>query len=110
MAVQSEAAGSGMTDFDFEFRRRIIEVLNLEDIEPDSIERETVLFKEGLGLDSIDAIELVIMIEKEYGIVLTVPERNEKVFKTFGVLSEFVFRNRGRDMQQGGRPSHEEVR
>jgi acyl carrier protein len=99
MAVQSEAAGTNIADFETEFRVRIIETLNLEDIGPDSIRRETVLFKDGLGLDSIDAIELVIMIEKEYGIVLTVPERNETVFRTFGILCDFVFQNRGRNVK-----------
>ena len=92
-----------MGDFEIEFRDKLIEVLNLEDIDPDSIAGDTILFKEGLQLDSIDAIELVIMIEKDYGIVLTVPERNQTVFKNFGILCDFVKDNINRDKTEEGR-------
>ncbi len=92
-----------MGDFEIEFRDKLIEVLNLEDIDPDSIAGDTILFKEGLQLDSIDAIELVIMVEKDYGIVLTVPERNQTVFKNFGILCAFVKDNINRDKTEEGR-------
>ncbi len=88
-----------MDDFETEFRQLVLEALNLEDLEQDEITRDTILFKGGLGLDSIDAIELVIMIEKEYGIVLTVPERNQTVFQNFGALCDFVRANVNRDKQ-----------
>jgi acyl carrier protein len=88
-----------MDDFETEFREKVLEALSLEDLDQDEITRETVLFKGGLGLDSIDAIELVIMIEKEYGVVLTVPERNQTVFQNFGVLCDFVRANVNRDKQ-----------
>jgi len=89
--------GMAMDPLETEIRQKIIETLNLEDFDPESISRGTVLFKEGLGLDSIDAIELVIMIEKEFGIVLSVAERNQTVFKDFGSLCDFIRMNINRD-------------
>jgi len=88
-----------MTEFEILFRDKVVKYLNLQDVDPGSITRETVFFGGGLGLDSIDAIELVIMVEKEYGIVLTVPERNQTVFGSFGALCDFVAANRGRDIK-----------
>jgi len=88
-----------MDDFETELRQKILEALNIEDLEQEEISRDTVLFMGGLGLDSIDAIEMVIMIEKEYGIVLTVPERNQTVFQNFGVLCDFIRVNVNRDKQ-----------
>lgn len=101
MSVHSvqEQVKVDMDAFEVGFRDRVIEVLNLEDLDPDDIDRDTVLFKGGLGLDSIDAIEMVIMIEKDYGIVLTVPERNETVFRNFGALCDFVRKNINRNKQ-----------
>ena len=48
-------------------KNEIIEVLNLEDIEPEDIDADDPLFNEGLGLDSIDALELIVLLEKNYG-------------------------------------------
>ena len=86
-----------MTEFETEFRDRLLRHLNLQDIDPETITRDTVFFGSGLGLDSIDAIEIVILIEKEYGIVLSVAERNQTIFKDLGVLCDFLRENRNRD-------------
>ena len=55
-------------------KQEIIEVLNLEDVEPDEIETRAPLFGEGLGLDSIDALELIVLLEKNYGIKIDDPK------------------------------------
>ena len=99
-------AGRGtLTDFELEFRKSLIDTLGIDNIDPESIVRDTVLFKDGLGLDSVDAIDLVILIENNYGIVLTVPERNRTVFANFGVLCDFLREHRNRDMEIGERKS-----
>jgi len=89
--------GSVMDALEIEIRQKVIDALNLEDFDPETISRGTVLFQGGLGLDSIDAIELVIMIEKEFGIVLSVAERNQTVFRDFGSLCDFIRQNINRD-------------
>ncbi|KFA59507.1 acyl carrier protein [Gilliamella sp. Choc4-2] len=69
----------------------IIEVLNLEDITPDDIETEAPLFVEGLGLDSIDALELGLAIKKEYGIVLSAEsDETKKAFYSVKTLASFI--------------------
>ncbi|HEY2772995.1 MAG TPA: phosphopantetheine-binding protein [Candidatus Binatia bacterium] len=69
----------------------IVEVLALEDIRPDEIETDAPLFIEGLGLDSIDALELAMGLEEKYGVVITDdPERNEKIFASVAALADLV--------------------
>ena len=75
----------------------IVEVLALEDIRPEEIETDAPLFIEGLGLDSIDALELAMGLEEKYGVIITDdPERNEKIFASVATLAELVTTERSR--------------
>jgi len=75
----------------------IVEVLALEDILPEEIETGAPLFIEGLGLDSIDALELAMGLEEKYGVIITDdPERNEKIFASVATLAELVTAERTR--------------
>lgn len=71
----------------------IIEALNLEDMEPDDIDAKEPLFGEGLGLDSIDALELIVLLEKEYGIKIKDPKDGQKVFFSLETMAEFIKKN-----------------
>jgi acyl carrier protein len=77
-----------------ELKRHIIDTLELEDIHPEQIETEAPLFGEGLGLDSIDAVELVVMIEKYYGIKMKKMATARAAFQSVHTLAEFVTHNR----------------
>lgn len=68
----------------------IVESLNLEGTSPDSIADDEPLFGEGLGLDSVDALELVVALEKEYGIRIRSDEIDPQAFATIDSLSRFV--------------------
>jgi acyl carrier protein len=69
----------------------IVDVLALEDIRPDEIETDAPLFIEGLGLDSIDALELAMGLEEKYGVLITDdPERNERIFASVAALADLV--------------------
>ena len=72
-------------------KKLIVESLMLEDVNPEEIEDEAPLFVEGLGLDSIDALELALAIHKEFG-VKTAPddERNREIFHSVSSLAAFV--------------------
>lgn len=75
----------------------IVEVLALEDIRPEEIETDAPLFIEGLGLDSIDALELAMGLEEKYGVIITDdPERNEKIFASVAALADLVAAERVR--------------
>ena len=73
-----------------ELKAKIIESLKLQDITPAQIADDAPLFGEGLGLDSIDALELVVMLEKNYGIVIKDIEEGRPAFRSARSLAEFI--------------------
>ena len=73
-----------------ELKGHIIEALNLDDITPDDIDAEAPLFGTGLGLDSIDALELAVMVEKHYHIRITDNEVGNKAFSSVKALAQFI--------------------
>jgi acyl carrier protein len=78
-----------------EIKRLIIDVLQLEDITPDDIDPDAPLFVEGLGLDSIDALELGVAIQKRYGIILSAnSEETRRHFASVRSLSAMIDKNR----------------
>ncbi len=80
---------------ELEIKKLIIEVLALEDVAPEEIESEAALFIEGLGLDSIDALELAIALEERYGVTVEEdPEKNQELFSSVRSLAGFVTENR----------------
>ena len=84
-----------MEELIVELKQRIIEALNLEEMTPDDIDTDTPLFGEdGLGLDSIDALELIVLMEKRYGIKLASPAEGKAIFKSVRTIAEFVNENR----------------
>lgn len=77
-----------------ELKEQIIEALNLEDMTAQDINAEAPLFGEGLGLDSIDALELIVLLEREYGIKLTNPAEGKEIFKSIASIAEYVSKHR----------------
>ena len=72
---------------------QIIEALNLEDMDPAEIDENEPLFVEGLGLDSIDALELVVLLEKEYGIKIDNMAEGKTILRTVKSMAEFISEN-----------------
>ncbi|NOY49647.1 MAG: acyl carrier protein [Chlorobi bacterium] len=72
---------------------QIIEQLNLEDMEPEDINAKEPLFGEGLGLDSIDALELIVLMEKEYGIKIQNPKDGQKIFRSIETMASYIQMN-----------------
>ncbi|WP_312137276.1 phosphopantetheine-binding protein [Sphingobacterium sp.] len=75
-------------------KQQIIEVLNLEDISVADIQDDDALFGDGLGLDSIDALELIVLLDKQYGIKLADPKQGKEIFASINTLAAFVEQNR----------------
>ena len=72
-------------------KEQLIEELNLEEITPEDIDVEAPLFgPEGLGLDSIDALEIILLLEKYYGIRITDPKAGKDIFYSVKTLAEFI--------------------
>lgn len=79
-----------------EIKKLIVEALALEDIAPEEIETAAPLFVEGLGLDSIDALELAMALEEKYGVTVgDDPDENQKIFFSVESLAGFVTAQRG---------------
>lgn len=85
-----------MNDLHTELKKSIIEQLNLEDMEVSEIENDEPLFGDGLGLDSIDALELIVLLEKDYGIKLSDPQQGKEVFNSINTMANFIEKNRTR--------------
>ncbi len=77
-----------------ELKALIIKQLNLEEVAPESFDENTPLFGEGLGLDSIDALELVVLLDKNYGIKIQDPKAARKVFENVRTMVEYIQENR----------------
>lgn len=77
-----------------ELKHKIIEVLNLEDITAADIDTNAPLFGSGLGLDSIDALELIVLLDKNYGIKLPDPKKGKEIFESVETMATFIEQHR----------------
>lgn len=73
-----------------DLKRKIIEALNLKHLKPEDIGNDQSLFVEGLGLDSIDALELIVLLQQHYNIRLADPQEGPRVFKSVRTMAEYI--------------------
>jgi acyl carrier protein len=71
-------------------KAQVIEQLNLEDLSPADIDPKAPLFGDGLGLDSIDALELIVLMEREYGIKINDPSEGKKIFTSLETMAKYI--------------------
>lgn len=83
-----------MEELTKELKEEIIEALNLEEMTPEDIHENDALFGDGLGLDSIDALELIVLLDKKYGIKLANPAEGKAIFKSIATIADYVSKNR----------------
>ncbi|MGL1886420.1 MAG: phosphopantetheine-binding protein [Reichenbachiella sp.] len=77
-----------------ELKAKLIEQLNLEDMSPADIANDESLFGEGLGLDSIDALEIIVILDNHYGIKIENPEAAREVFHSIDTLAAYIEKNK----------------
>ena len=77
-------------DLILKLKKEIIEELNVENMTPEEIDSEAPLFGEGLGLDSIDALELVVLLDKNYGIKIQASKEGPKIFRSVKTIAEYI--------------------
>lgn len=73
---------------------QIVEQLNLQNVKAEEIGDDQALFEGGLGLDSIDALELIVLLQQKYGIKLANPEEGPKVFYSVKTMAEYIEANK----------------
>jgi len=83
-----------MNELKENLKKQIVEQLNLKDIKPEDIGDDTPLFVEGLGLDSIDALELIVLLQQHYGIKLTKSEDGPVVFRNVNSMADYILANK----------------
>jgi len=76
-----------------ELKVKIIEILNLADVQPEDFDENSRLVGGDLGIDSIDVLEMVVMVEKDYGIIINNQEVGEKVFSSLTNLALYIQEN-----------------
>lgn len=83
-----------------ELKKEIILQLNLQDITPEDIKDNAPLFVDGLGLDSIDVLELIVLMQKKYGIKINGAEEGKTVFFSVKSMAEFIYSKQQQQQQQ----------
>lgn len=80
----------GTMQFKDNVKQTLVRELNLEDVRPEDIQDDAPLFGEGLGLDSLDAVELVVIIQKYFGVVIADMEEGRTAFQSINALCDFI--------------------
>jgi len=83
-----------MENLRLKLKEQIIKALNLKHLKPDDIGDDQPLFIEGLGLDSIDALELIVLLQQEYNIKIENPEEGPKIFATINTMASYISANK----------------
>jgi len=81
-------------DLKEQLKKQIITFLNLRDLKPEDIKDDEPLFGEGLGLDSIDSLELIVLLQREYGISIKDPKEGRKVLVDVNTMADYIEKNR----------------
>lgn len=79
--------------FNLQLKKHIIQYLNLLEMKPEDIADDTPFFGDGLALDSIDALELAVLLEREYGIKITDPKEGRKIFVDVNTMSGYILQH-----------------
>jgi acyl carrier protein len=77
-----------------QLKKQIVEFLNLINVKPEDIKDDEPLFGAGLGLDSIDSIELIVLLSREYGITIQDPKEGRKVLVDINTMADYIEKNR----------------
>ncbi|MEP6748081.1 MAG: phosphopantetheine-binding protein [Bacteroidota bacterium] len=77
-----------------QLKKQIVEFLNLINVKPEDIKDDEPLFGTGLGLDSIDSIELIVLLSREYGITIQDPKEGRKILVDINTMADYIEKNR----------------
>lgn len=77
-----------------ELKQSVINHLKLQDVTPEQIDNDAPLFGAGLGLDSIDALELIVLLQQDYGVKIKNAEEGKSVFRSIRTMADFITQNR----------------
>jgi acyl carrier protein len=79
-----------LAELEANLKKQIVEQLNLNDVNPEEIATDEPLFGKGLGLDSIDALELIVLLEEKYGLKISQSEDGPKIFHSVATIAKYI--------------------
>ena len=88
-----EQKGNSLPEIREQLKKLLVENLALEDINPEDIKDDEILFGDGLGLDSLDAVEIVVILQRNFGLEIQDMEQGQKVFHSIETLANYVYEN-----------------
>ena len=84
---------NGLVEIREKLKELLVENLSLEDITPEEIKDDEILFGEGLGLDSLDAVEIVVLLQRNFGLEVKDMEKGREIFYSIDTLARYVYEN-----------------
>lgn len=84
---------NGLVEIRKKLKELLVENLSLEDVAPEEIKDDEILFEEGLGLDSLDAVEIVVLLQRNFGLEVKDMEKGREIFYSIDTLARYVYEN-----------------
>ena len=84
---------NGLVEIRKKLKVLLVENLSLEDVAPEEIKDDEILFGEGLGLDSLDAVEIVVLLQRNFGLEVKDMEKGREIFYSIDTLARYVYEN-----------------
>ena len=88
-----EQQGNSLPEIREQLKKLLVENLALDDINPEEIKDDEILFGDGLGLDSLDAVEIVVILQRNFGLEIQDMEQGQKIFYSIETLANYVYEN-----------------
>ena len=81
-------------------KKQVVEFLNLTAMKPEDIKDDEPLFGDGLGLDSIDSLELIVLLHREYGIIIKDPKDGRKILVDINTMADYIEQNQAKQVSE----------